>query len=128
MSLPVLPITSFFIVIEFYLNNSNQQEPVMKKFIKSPSGKTLFQRLEEKHQFPIMIVSNNRSCACCAKRFTRRRQPCAEFHTTPEGLRQPILYLLFLCQVCVAKYHTGECERRKVMEAVEESLAAEISQ
>jgi hypothetical protein len=100
----------------------------MNESIEVPPGKSLFERLEEKHQFPVMIVSNNRSCACCAKPFTRLRQPSAELHSTPEGLPLPILYLLLLCQVCEAKYRSGGRGQRKVLAAVEEGLAKEVPQ
>ncbi len=100
----------------------------MDESVKAPSGKPLFERLEEKHQFPVMIVSNNRSCACCAKPFTSLRQPSAELHSAPEDLPLPILYLLFLCQMCAAKYRSGGRRQRKVLEAVEEGLAREVSQ
>lgn len=90
-----------------------------------PPGKTLFERLEEKHQFPLMIIKNNRSCAACAKPFTRLRQPSAELHSTPEGLPLPILYVLLLCKRCAGEYYSGGRRQRKVLTAVEECLVQE---
>jgi hypothetical protein len=101
---------------------------MMDKLTEIPPGKTLFERLEEKHQFPVAIIKNNYSCACCGKPFTRRRQPAAELHATPEGMPRPILYLLLLCEACASEYRSGGHKQRKVLAAVEESLAREVSQ
>lgn len=100
----------------------------MNEFIKVPPGKTLLERLEEKHQLPITIIKNNCSCACCGKPFTRRRQPASELHSTPEGMPRPVLYLLLLCEACAADYRSGGRRQRKVLAAVEECLAREVSQ
>ena len=100
----------------------------MDDLVEVQLGKNLLELLEEKHQLPVTIIKDNSNCSSCAKPFDRLRQPAAEFHLTPDGLRLPILWLALLCGTCAVEYRSGGDEQRKVLAAVEESVAREIAQ
>src|SRR4051812_37313504 len=100
----------------------------MDEFIKVPPGKTLLEQLEEKRQLLVTILKNGSHCSSCAKPFTRLCQPAAELQSTPPRLRLPISCLSLLCHVCGSKYQSGGYGIRKVLAAVGESLAREMSQ
>jgi hypothetical protein len=99
----------------------------MNKFSKITPRKTLFEQLEEKHQLPITIIKNSSHCACCVKPFNLLRRPAKEIHSTPDGLRLPILVLSLLCRVCTSKYRSGGEGERKVRAAIEEGLARNMA-
>jgi hypothetical protein len=99
----------------------------MNKFSKMPPGKSLFEQLEEKHQLPVTIIKNNSHCACCAEPFNLLRQPAKEIHSTPDGLRLPILVLSLLCRVCTSKYRSRGEGKRKVLAAIEKGLERDLA-
>jgi hypothetical protein len=100
---------------------------MMDKLTEIPPGKTLFAQLKEKHWQPITIVKNSSHCASCAKPFNLLRQPAKEIHSTPDGLRLPILVISLLCRVCTSQYRSGGEGERKVRAAIEECLARDMA-